>query len=53
MDTTEYFTEDSVDYCVLYCQCPTCIASGHPSIPVYWKHDECRGQIYIGDETHV
>ena len=53
MDAIKNFTKDGVEYYSLYVACPNCIMEGRPAQPVFWIHDNCGGQMYIGDDAHV
>lgn len=53
MDAIKNFTKDGVEYYSLYAACPNCVIAGHPAKPVFWKHDNCGGQMYVGDDAHV
>ncbi len=53
MDAIKNFTKDGVEYYSLYAECPNCVIEGHPAKPVFWKHDNCGGQMYVGDDAHV
>ena len=43
--------KDGVIYWEGYFACPVCFEGGRNDVPVYWKHYECGGQIYIGDNA--
>lgn len=42
---------NGVEYYRLYCKCPVCVERGYDSEPVYWQHQECEGDMYIGDDA--
>lgn len=53
MDAIKNFTQDGIEYYSLYVECPNCIVDGRPARQVFWTHDNCGGQMYIGDDAHV
>ena len=50
MDAIKNFIKDGVEYYILHTPCPICIEQGRP---YFWKHDNCGGQMYIGDDAYV
>ena len=44
--------KDNVEYYQLYIACPICSWGARPSVPAYWHHDNCGGNMYIGDNGY-
>ena len=49
MSKINSFVKDDVMYYQLYMPCPNCMQDGRPTTPVYWHHEACGGNMYLGD----
>lgn len=43
---------DDAVYYHLYVKCPECLKQERQVNPDFWKHADCGGDIYIGDNAH-
>lgn len=51
MKNQEYVEINGVGYYRLCCRDPESIVNGLPPHKVFWKHKECEGDIYLGDNA--
>lgn len=45
------FQENGCTYYQLYASCPECLYLGKDAPRVFWKHDGCGGDMYVGDNA--
>lgn len=52
MDSTlNSLKKGKTHYFQLYCKCPSCYVNGNLVPPIYWVHEGCGGDIFIGDNA--
>lgn len=47
------FEKNGVLYYQMYTRNPICVECGKETPPLFWKHNECGGDIYIGNNAHL
>lgn len=52
MDSTiNSLKKGETHYYQLYCKCPKCCENGSNVPPLFWEHEGCGGDIYIGENA--
>lgn len=51
MDQRRSVNVNGVEYFRLYCEDITAIYKGMPSRETLWKHKDCEGDVYVGDNA--
>ena len=44
---------NGVEYYRLYCKCPVCVERGIETEPVFWRHELCGGDMYVGADAYL
>lgn len=48
----KHISKYNAQYFQLYIPCPVCLSNARPTSAVYWTHEQCGGDMYIGDDGY-